>query len=154
MEMQDRIKERRIQLGYTQEELAKKLGLQKSAIAKYENGRVENIKRSIILKMSEVLDCSPCYLMALDDEETWKPDFSTSKFSSIRQDENQLLSYYNQLNSIGKDKAMDYVSDLTENEKYTKDAKSEVKNPSIWPPESEEYTFNKETYEKTISDNS
>ena len=48
--MSKRIKERRIAMGYTQEELASKLNLQKSAIAKYENGRVENIKRSTIEK--------------------------------------------------------------------------------------------------------
>ena len=63
MGMAERIKERRLAMGYTQEELADKLGLQKSAIAKYENGRVENIKRSIISKMAEVLECSPAYLM-------------------------------------------------------------------------------------------
>lgn len=63
MGMAERIKERRLAMGYTQEELATKLGLQKSAIAKYENGRVENIKRSIISKMAEILECSPAYLM-------------------------------------------------------------------------------------------
>jgi transcriptional regulator with XRE-family HTH domain len=47
MGMAERIKERRLIMKYTQEELAEKLGLQKSAIAKYENGRVENIKRCI-----------------------------------------------------------------------------------------------------------
>ena len=67
MEMSDRIKERRTAMGFTQEELGKKLGLQKSAIAKYENGRVENIKRSVIAEMAEVLDCSPSYLMGWDD---------------------------------------------------------------------------------------
>ena len=57
MNMADRIKERRTSMNYTQEELAQKLGLQKSAIAKYENGRVENIKRSIIAQMAEILEC-------------------------------------------------------------------------------------------------
>lgn len=68
MEMKDRIRERRIALGMTQEELADRLGLQKSAIAKYENGRVENIKRSVIQKMASVLQCSPSYLLCMDDE--------------------------------------------------------------------------------------
>lgn len=67
MGMPERIKERRLALGLTQEELANKLGLQKSAIAKYESGRVKNIKRTTILKMSEILDCSPSYLMG------WEP---------------------------------------------------------------------------------
>lgn len=67
MNMSERIKERRTTLGYTQEELGNKLGLQKSAIAKYENGRVENLKRSVILKMAEALGCTPSYLMGYDD---------------------------------------------------------------------------------------
>lgn len=62
-----RIKELRLKNGLTQEELADKLGLKKSAIAKYENGRVENIKRSIIQKMSNIFDCSPAYLMGWDE---------------------------------------------------------------------------------------
>ena len=66
MAMSDRIKSKRKEVGLTQEELAQKLGLQKSAIAKYENGRVKNIKRSTIAKMSEIFDCSPTYLMDLD----------------------------------------------------------------------------------------
>lgn len=70
MGMADRIKKRRIAMNYTQEELAQKLGLQKSAIAKYENGRVENIKRSIIARMAELLECSPAYLMGWEDDST------------------------------------------------------------------------------------
>lgn len=69
MDMSERIKTRRIFMGFTQEELGEKLGLQKSAIAKYENGRVENIKRSIIANMAKVLDCSPAYLMGWDEAE-------------------------------------------------------------------------------------
>lgn len=67
MGMAERIKERRIAMGFTQEELASKLGLQKSAIAKYENGRVENIKRSVIMRMSIILECSPTYLLGWDN---------------------------------------------------------------------------------------
>ena len=67
MDMATRIKERRLAMEFTQEELASRLGLQKSAIAKYENGRVENIKRSVIQKMASILECSPSYLMGWDD---------------------------------------------------------------------------------------
>lgn len=75
MEMNQRIKERRLALNMTQEELAHKLGMQKSAIAKYESGRVENIKRSVLAKMAELLECSPAYLMGWDDEQPL-PQFS------------------------------------------------------------------------------
>lgn len=73
MEMGDIIKMKRVELGLTQEELAEKLGLQKSAIAKYENGRVENIKRSVLKKMSELFNCSPSFLMGLTDAPTRIP---------------------------------------------------------------------------------
>ena len=45
MEIGKKIKEARLEKGMTQEELGKIVGLQKSAIAKYETGRVVNIKR-------------------------------------------------------------------------------------------------------------
>lgn len=83
MDMSERIKSRRLYLGLTQEELGLKLGLQKSAIAKYENGRVENIKRSVIAKMAEVLECSPAYLMGWSDEINPIPALDISKFDNI-----------------------------------------------------------------------
>lgn len=58
--MAQRIKELRTKKGMTQEELAELLGLQKSAIAKYEKGRVINIKHSTIINMAEIFHCNPC----------------------------------------------------------------------------------------------
>jgi len=67
-EMGKRIRDLRIAAELTQEELGEKVGLQKSAIAKYENGKSENMKRSVIKKMADVLGVSPSYLMGLEDE--------------------------------------------------------------------------------------
>ena len=67
MDMGERIKYLRSLKGWTQEELGAKVGMQKSAIAKYEKGNVENMKRSVIKKMSELFEVSPSYLMALDE---------------------------------------------------------------------------------------
>lgn len=61
--MAQRIKELRMKNNLSQEQLAEMLGLQKSAIAKYENGRVVNIKRSTIANMAEIFHCSPSYIM-------------------------------------------------------------------------------------------
>ena len=81
MSLGSRIKERRLALGYTQEELANKVGLQKSAIAKYENGRVTNIKHTILVKMATALECCPAYLMdftdSLQEVSVEKSDFSS-----------------------------------------------------------------------------
>ena len=55
MEIGQKIKEARIAKGLTQGELGNLVGLQKSAIAKYENGRVVNIKRSTLQKLASAL---------------------------------------------------------------------------------------------------
>ena len=55
MEIGQKIKQARIAKGLTQEELGNLVGLQKSAIAKYENGRVVNIKRSTLQKLAKAL---------------------------------------------------------------------------------------------------
>ena len=111
MEMGQRIKERRMEMGLTQEELGEKLGLQKSAIAKYENGRVENIKRSTIEQMAKVLDCSPSYLMGFDD----LPEYRQFK---------RLMAYYNALNELGKQNLERFMEDT--HPKYKKDGDSDV----------------------------
>lgn len=109
MGMAERIKERRKAMGYTQTELGDKLGLQASAIAKYENGRVENIKRSIIADMARVLECSPCYLL------DWEKEQSEEK------DSPKIMQYYDQLNDIGKHEATKRVEELTMVPRYVKE---------------------------------
>lgn len=56
MEIGEKIRDARLAKGLTQEELGNLVGLQKSAIAKYENGRVVNIKRSTLQKLATALD--------------------------------------------------------------------------------------------------
>lgn len=96
--MSKRIKEQRTAMGYTQEELASKLNLQKSAIAKYENGRVENIKRSTIEKMAQLLECRPSYLMGWDSTSSIH---STPSFS-MSQIEEQIIIEYRKADDITK----------------------------------------------------
>ena len=64
-----RIKELRLQLGLSQKELGDKVGLKTAAIHKYENGIVINLKRSMIDKLADALNCSPVYLMGWEDRQ-------------------------------------------------------------------------------------
>ena len=63
MEIGQKIKEARIAKGLTQEELGNIVGVQKSAIAKYESGRVVNIKRSMLRKLADALGIRPSELI-------------------------------------------------------------------------------------------
>ena len=104
MSMSTRIKEERLKHGLTQDQLAALLGVQKSAIAKYENGRVENIKRSTIQKMAYIFGCDPCYLLAFNDSDNIPIPLS-EKIS--------------RLDAIDQSKLDAYLDGLLSQEKYT-----------------------------------
>lgn len=63
MEIGKKIKEARLAKGLTQQELGDLVGVQKSAIAKYEKGRVVNIKRSTMQKIASALNIRPSELL-------------------------------------------------------------------------------------------
>ena len=65
----ERIKALRLKYGYTQEELAALVGVQKAAINKYEDGTVVNLKQSVIAALSKALHVRPSYLLGYDDEQ-------------------------------------------------------------------------------------
>ena len=64
MEIGKLIKEARLEKGLTQQQLGDIVGVQKSAIAKYENGRVVNIKRSTLQKLAIALGLKGSDLIA------------------------------------------------------------------------------------------
>ena len=62
-EVGKRIKERRLQLNMSQEDLAVKIGYKgRSAVSDIENGR-RNISRKAIVSLSKVLGVSPAFIM-------------------------------------------------------------------------------------------
>ena len=63
----ERVKARRIELGWTQEELAEKMGYKsKSSINKIELG-INDVTQSKIIKFAEVMNTSVEYLMGWDE---------------------------------------------------------------------------------------
>lgn len=110
----ERIRQLRIEHQMTQEELGAKVGVQKAAIYKYENGLVVNLKRSILEKLALVLDTTPTYLMGMEDAEPAQ--------ASLTKAQTSLLSVFDELNEEGQSKAMDYVEDLVLTGRYKKAA--------------------------------
>ena len=62
----DRLKQLRNSRGITQDELGRMLGVQKAAICKYENGRV-NMPNSVIMRLVEIFQVSADYLLGTDE---------------------------------------------------------------------------------------
>lgn len=84
MDMGQIIKMLRERNGWTQEQLGEKLGVQKAAINKYEKGNVENMKRRMILQLSEIFDVSPSYLLGSENVSTtnMQPNFKYHYFDT------------------------------------------------------------------------
>ena len=115
----ERIRQLRIQHQMTQEELGAKVGVQKAAIYKYENGLIVNLKRSTLEKLAIVLETTPTYLMGLEDDEN-----DSSILSELTPRQSALLLSFDQLNEEGQQKAVDYVDDLVLTGRYKKCAAS------------------------------
>lgn len=97
MDMGERIKQLRIANGLTQEELGKYLGVQKSAIRKYEKGAVKNIKRTSIEIMSNLFKVSPSYLMCIEETKSEHKKNATTipLMSNFANDvKNSIQNYY------------------------------------------------------------
>ena len=114
--MGERIRMLREQHGLTMEVLGNMLGIKKAAINKYENGSVENIKRSTIKEMARIFGVSPCFLM-------WGEEIESEQLSS---DETVLLESYRALNAAGQSIALNTVKGLAGNPDLVKDTTSNI----------------------------
>jgi repressor LexA len=98
MEIGQKIKAARLQKGFTQEELGKIMGVQKAAVAKWESGRVVNIKRSVLVKISEVLEIPPYELIGNYEK-------NPTENSGVSKKKQELINF---LGTVPDDK-VDYV---------------------------------------------
>jgi len=64
-----RMKERRKELKMSAEELARKLGKDRSTIYRYEKGDIENLPLDILEPIAEALETTPAYLMGWEQEQ-------------------------------------------------------------------------------------
>ena len=103
LSMGSRIKEARIQKGFTQEYLAKKIGVTKSAIANYEN-EISTPKIELLYKLFDVLQCDANYLY--QDEMNSLADKDENMTLSLK--EKTHIKKYRTLDEHGK-KAVDCI---------------------------------------------
>ena len=63
MRIGERIKQRRLELGYTAEAIAKLLNKNRATIYRYENGDIENMPINVLEPLAKALNTTPAYLM-------------------------------------------------------------------------------------------
>ena len=58
-----RIADRRKELNMTMDDLAKKVGVAKSTIQRYETGKIEKLKMPVIESIAHALNANPCWII-------------------------------------------------------------------------------------------
>jgi len=59
----DRIRQRRIEMGLTLKQVAEELGVQEATVQRYESGAIKSIGHETIIELSDILHTNPSYLM-------------------------------------------------------------------------------------------
>lgn len=123
MELKDKIKIRRHELGMTLEDVARVVGVGKSTVRKWETGYIENMRRDKIAKLAEALHTTPAYLMGWE-ESAEKPEEPKAEHARFPRDQmvampvREIDSIYDALNDPGQAELCRYGRYLTAQEEY------------------------------------
>lgn len=109
-EIGNRIKYARDLREATLDDIAKKVGVTKSTIQRYETGKITTIKLPVVESIAIALNVNPAWVVGKSDD----MELPSQKVPKIMQ-------YYEMLNDIGKHKATERVKELTEVPRYVKE---------------------------------
>lgn len=87
-----RLKKARVEKGYTQEDLAKKLNTSKSVISGYESG-TNDPRQSIVKEMSKILGVSIDWLMGIEKEHYYNNEKTRLIANKIGKDKNLAMLF-------------------------------------------------------------
>ena len=111
-----RIKKLRIIEDLSQEELGRRVGVQRAAIQKYEKGTVTNIPINTIEKIANVLNVSPAYIVGWDSNGDDPLAMEVKIVQGVKKlfgnQAVDLLETYTQLDNMGKKKLYQYSIDM------------------------------------------
>ena len=106
----NRLRFLRTQKGESLEKIAKYLNVTIQTISNYETEK-RDMNPDTIIKLAEYFEVTTDYLLCKSDIRN--PEKKSQTTST------EIQSYYNELNDLGKQKAIENVKDLTEISKYT-----------------------------------
>lgn len=109
-EIGNRIKYARNLRNSTLDDIAKKVGVTKSTIQRYENGKIKTIKIPVVESIAIALKVNPSWIIGKSDV-----------MELPKQKTPKILEYYEQLNDMGKHVATERVKELAEVPRYIKE---------------------------------
>lgn len=101
----------------SQEELGKRVGVQRAAINKYEKGTVENIPLKTIEKIARVFDVSPTYIVGWNNHNDNPLSVEVKLLQGVSNlygnDCVELIECFTNLNSKGRKRLNQYADDMS-----------------------------------------
>lgn len=76
MDVKDLLKSKRLEKGYTMQELGEKVGVNAATISRWESGDIENMRRDKIVKLAKALDLEPAVIMGWETPEEGREYYS------------------------------------------------------------------------------
>lgn len=107
LQIGDMIKNLRIKNGYTQKELARKLGIQLTTMQKYESGTIKNVKLETLQKLCQIFEAPPSTFVFPNmshEGKCWLLEYA--------------ITWHSGLNNKGTEKLRAYMEDLRKIEEY------------------------------------
>ena len=118
MKMGERIKQRRLELGFSVDEVAKRLGKNRATVYRYENGNIKDLPIDVLIPLAKILETTPAELAG------WGSDISEEvRNTSI---EDMIMKETAKLNQKGKIKLLDTAREMACNPLYNPDYKVEL----------------------------
>ena len=96
MEVKDIIRNRRLELDLTLEQIAQRVGVSKPTVMRWENGDIENMRADKIAKLAKALNTTPVYLMGWTDEKEIM-DLGNNAKDDLTSKEQELLEAFRRL---------------------------------------------------------
>nr|DAE36336.1 MAG TPA: helix-turn-helix domain protein [Caudoviricetes sp.] len=121
----DRIKQRRMELGLTVDDLAERINKSRATIYRYENGDIENMPTTILEPLAKALYTTPADLMGweqVDSHFSGKEapkeiyDKFKSNVSKFHEEHKELFDIYGKLSSPNQKRVLTYSKNLLMNQ--------------------------------------
>lgn len=105
MKPKNKLKERRLELGLTLDEIAKKVGVSKATVSRWETGEIVNMRRDRIAALAKVLKVDPNFILEIDFDKN-NPISQLSKKEKFEYDKfmDDAVYYFNDESVSDEDK--------------------------------------------------
>lgn len=103
-----KLKALRKEKGLTMDEVAKKIGVARSTVTKWELGYIENMRTDKVSKLAEVYNVSPLYIIGMTDDKHYAPPRKIELHGELK----DLVETYEKLNDGMKARLLAYAQGL------------------------------------------